>query len=106
LAVTTRTVLTRRARIDLNGIYEWILNDSGERRARAITGRIDKTMSRLAAFPKSGRVRTEYPGQPRSFAVSPWVIFYRPLTEGNGVEILRVLDGRQDLSRILGGDQC
>ena len=100
-----RLVLTRRARIDLNGIYEWILNDSGERRARAVAGRIDRTMTRLAAFPKSGRVRTEYPGQPRSLAVSPWVIFYRPLIEDDGIEVLRVLDGRQDLSRILGADQ-
>ena len=52
-------------------------------------------------FPESGRARREFGADVRSFVVSPYVIFYRP-TEGT-IQVLRVLHGRRDIGRIMGG---
>jgi toxin ParE1/3/4 len=49
--------------------------------------------------PLAGRQRWECPGDLRSFAVKPHVIFYRVIE--NTPEIVRILDGRQDVDEIL-----
>ena len=64
--------------------------------------RIDRAMQRLAGRPAMGRVRSEYKGAPRSFSVSPWIIFYELLLGGSGIEVLRVLDSRREIDRLMG----
>ncbi|MCC7266242.1 MAG: type II toxin-antitoxin system RelE/ParE family toxin [Caulobacteraceae bacterium] len=97
-----RIVLSRDAGRDLDQLGDWIATDVGELRAAAILRRIGLAIERIAALPGMGRVRRELEGAPRSFAVSPWIILYEPLPSGDGVLILRVVDGRRDLSD-LGG---
>ena len=48
-----------------------------------------------------GRERTEFPGCPRSFAVRPYLIFYKPLEQGSGILVWRALHGARDLDRLI-----
>jgi toxin ParE1/3/4 len=48
-----------------------------------------------------GQIRHDLDNAVRSFAVYPWVVLYKPLPDGEGVFILRVVDGRRDLPRLI-----
>ncbi|MGO8765667.1 MAG: type II toxin-antitoxin system RelE/ParE family toxin [Limisphaerales bacterium] len=56
--------------------------------------------SKLAVMPLMGRQREELSPRLRSFPVSRYVIFYRPME--NGVEIVRALHGARDLPSLIG----
>jgi len=32
--------------------------------------------------------------------MQPWIIYYRPLLDGDGVQIVRIVDSRRDLDRL------
>ena len=55
----------------------------------------------LAQAPLIGRERTEFSGRPRSFTVRPYVIFYEPLAEGDGILVWRVIHGARNLQRLI-----
>lgn len=100
-----RVVQSSDAARDLTSIYDWIAEDSGARRARAVLERFERAFNQLAAFPGMGRLQPQYAGAPRSFPVSPWMVFYEPLEDGRGITVLRVVDGRRDLSAVLGREE-
>lgn len=77
-------VLSLDAERDLDALYDWIARDSGVDRAEAILRRIDETLELVAAMP---RVRHDLEGEPRTFAVWPWVIVYEPRSPGEGVVV-------------------
>jgi plasmid stabilization system protein ParE len=95
----SRIVLSLDAERDLDMLFDWIAQDSGVERAEAILRRIDETLELIATMPRVGRVRADLDGEPRTFAVWPWVIVYEPLSTGQGIVIWRVVDGRRDLPR-------
>jgi toxin ParE1/3/4 len=97
--VRPQIVLSLDAERDLEALFDWIADDSGVDRAEAILRRIDETLELLASMPRIGRVRHDLDGEPRTFAVWPWVIVYEPLSTGDGVVVWRVVDGRRDLPR-------
>jgi toxin ParE1/3/4 len=78
----------------------WIVAESGAERADRVVDRIVATADLLAERPLSGRERRDISRGLRSFAVPPFVIFYRPLT--GGVRVMRVVHGHRDLPRALG----
>ena len=81
------------ARSDLDEIWLYIAQDdldAADKFIRAIISRFPK----LAAMPLIGRQREELSPNLRSFPVSRYVIFYRPIEDG--VEIVRVLHGARD----------
>jgi toxin ParE1/3/4 len=81
------------ARSDLDEIWLYIARDNlevADKFIHAIVSRFPK----LAAMPLIGRQREELLPRLRSFPVSCYVIFYRPIE--NGVEIVRVLHGARD----------
>lgn len=87
------------ARSDLDGIWFYIAQDdvdAADRFIRAIVSRFPK----MAAMPLIGRQRGELAPRLRSFPVSRYVVFYRPLE--NGVEIVRVLHGARDFPPLFG----
>ena len=92
-----RIVLSQDAERDLDALFDWIASDSGVDRAEAVLRRIDETLTLVAGMPRIGRVRRDLDGEPRTFAVWPWVIVYEPLTTGVGIVVWRVVDGRRDL---------
>lgn len=96
-------VYTARALRDLRAIGRWIAAEAGRGRADGMLDRIMATAGLLAEHPQLGRERPEIARGLRSFAVWPYVIFYRPLDEG--ARIMRVLHGHRDMERTLGGSQ-
>jgi toxin ParE1/3/4 len=95
----SRIVLSLDAERDLDELFDCIARDNGVGRAEAILGRIDEALQRIAATPRIGRIRRDLDGGPRTFAVSPWVVVYEPLSAGQGIVVWRVIDGRRDLPR-------
>ena len=89
-----------RAECDLEGIFDYIAAESGRSRALNVLNRLNGAMALLETSPRLGRVRTDLDGAPRSLSVKPWLIFYDVLADDSGVLILRIIDGRRDLSRL------
>jgi toxin ParE1/3/4 len=90
-------VLRPLAQEDLAQTYSYILQTSLEQ-AEQWLERIENQCQILAEMPTMGRVRSELPGNVRSFVFARYVIFYRP--NADGVEIVRVLHGSRDLGQI------
>ena len=62
---------------DLEGLFDYIANDSG------------------------GRVHREPDGSPGIFAIWPWLIIYELQADGDGIFVWRILDGRRDVRAIV-----
>jgi toxin ParE1/3/4 len=80
---------------DLDSIWSFIAADN-VRAADRLLDRIGKVFEMLAHTPSAGRERPELGRGLRSFAVGNYVIFY--VADSGGVEIVRVLNGRQDIA--------
>jgi toxin ParE1/3/4 len=91
-----------KARNDVVRLALWIAMDGGEARARDQVDRITATLQRLARRPRLGRQDATTVGEPHVFSVRPWKIIYRPLSDSDGVLILRILDSRRDVAALLG----
>jgi plasmid stabilization system protein ParE len=87
---------------DFRRSYAWIAVDGGPVRAEKNLARLDRVMERLAKRPLLGPPRPEASDDVRGFSVYPWIIIYRPLPDRAGVNVLRILDSRQDLAALLG----
>jgi toxin ParE1/3/4 len=89
------------AKRDLRGIWRYIKRENSELVADLVVSRIYGVFDVLAAAPRIGRVRKDLPGEPRSFPVRPYAIFYVPKTERAGILVWRVLHGARDLQLIV-----
>jgi toxin ParE1/3/4 len=67
--------------------------------ADRVTGKIFDNCRSYTRFPESGRFRTELAPGLRSFAVEPYVVFYRPF--GETISVIRILHGHRDIKRII-----
>jgi toxin ParE1/3/4 len=85
------------AAADLNEIGEYVAADNRAAAAKLIA-RFKEQAASLARSPGIGRPRPEFQPRLRSFPVSRYVLFYRPV-EG-GIEVVRVLHGMRDIDRI------
>ena len=85
--------LASLAQHDIEDIGFYVALDDHEA-ARRLIDRFFETFATLADFPDMGRKRDEFP-ELRSFALKPYVIFYRQVQ--NGIEIARVLHGSRDV---------
>jgi toxin ParE1/3/4 len=83
-----------RARADLDEIWVYIAQDNPEAADKYLRTIVSRFPT-LASVPLIGRERPELSPGLRSFVVGRHVIFYRLF--GDGVEIVRVLDGARDL---------
>jgi toxin ParE1/3/4 len=96
-----RFVLSPQAVADLVTLESYIAEESGTIRAQAVLARIYRSLGMLAFWPSAGRISSDIEGEPHRFPVPPWIIFYEPTPERDGIHVLRVLDGRRDLGSIL-----
>lgn len=80
--------------IDLTAIWDYIATDN-LRAADTLLVRIEATFDMLAETPFAGRERSELRTGLRSFPVGNYLIFYVPTSDG--VEVVRVMHGRQDI---------
>lgn len=89
------------ARADLLDLWAYIAGERSPAVADMFLARIYGALEVLASAPYIGRERPEFPGSPRSIVVRPYVIFYEPLPEGDGVALWRVLHGARSLGDLL-----
>jgi toxin ParE1/3/4 len=97
-----RIVLSDQARNDLRSLESYIAERDGEARAAAVRTKLDRAMRNLASMPRMGSRRSYLKPKQRAFPVPPWTIYYEPLAEGEGVNIVRIIDGRRNLPAIFG----
>jgi toxin ParE1/3/4 len=83
-----------QAELDLTSIWDFIARDN-IKAADALLIRIETAFDMLAQSPFAGRARGDLAADVRSFPIGSYVIFYLPLPDG--VEVIRVLNGRQDV---------
>jgi toxin ParE1/3/4 len=92
--------LSLLAEKDIEGIGCYVALDNPSAADRLIV-RFFEVFALLAERPEIGRKREEFPAV-RSFAVKPYLIFYRSWQ--GGVEIARVLHGARDFSELFLGN--
>lgn len=83
-----------RAEIDLTSIWDFIAEDN-VKAADALLVRIEAAFDMLVENPLAGRAREDLALTLRSFPMGSYIIFYIPVS--NGIEVVRVLHGRQDI---------
>src|SRR5438552_3275547 len=94
-------VLTPAAEGDLLKILEYLEGDGPSAILRVIDA-VYEAMQLLADNPGIGHVRTDLTdADVRFWPVFKYLVIYRP--ETNPLEIVRVLHGRRDVKRLLGG---
>jgi toxin ParE1/3/4 len=93
MAVVKKALCVER---DLEVIWDYIANDNPEAAERCLR-EIASQFQNLARHPFAGRARKElFPGL-RSFPVGNYIVFYLPLPKGEGVQIVRVIEGHRDI---------
>jgi toxin ParE1/3/4 len=55
----------------------------------------------LSSAPALGRPRPELGTNVRSFVADRYVLFYRPLSRGAGIQLARVLQGARDVDALM-----
>lgn len=89
---------SRLARKDLLDLWQHIELQTSEAAADAICDRIENACQVLTEYPQLGRARPEIADGARSLVVERWLALYR-LVPG-GVQIVRIVDGARDLTKI------
>jgi toxin ParE1/3/4 len=90
--------LTPEAEEDLEEITDYF-SDKSPKAGRRVLDKIEERCHRLAQSPRMGTPRGDLGTDIRSSAVPPYVIFFRPVTDG--VQILRILHGARDIDASL-----
>ena len=91
-------IISPVARDDLRNIYQFGLRRWGEAQSSKYLDALNAALWALTKHPEMGIERKELLADLRSLAVASHIIFYRPNVKPGieQVEIVRVLDGRQD----------
>jgi plasmid stabilization system protein ParE len=94
-----RFILTRRAKQDVNEIWDYIADDNIEAADRVLDA-LDNAMFKLAKNPGIGHFREELADRRhRFFVVYSYLIVYRHETKP--VQIIRVIHAARDVQSIL-----
>ena len=94
-----RLVVSPRAGIDVREMLERLAELAGPAVAGRYAGDLRSIYARLEMFPASGSRRTTLGRFARIAVLAPYVVIYDYI--GDEVVIVRVLDGRRDISRRL-----
>jgi len=89
--------LSSKAADDLDGIYEYTILHFGLEQARVYLLGLQERFQMLAEQPTHGRKADELASGLRRFEYQSHMVFYIP--KDNGVQIVRVLHQRMDLTR-------
>jgi len=87
---------------DIDQLWDYYAEAAGAGTADRILRQIGKAVALLEDFPLAGRARNEIRAGLRSLAAAPQIVFYR--LKDDRTEIVRVLDGRQDIEAIFSKD--
>jgi toxin ParE1/3/4 len=83
---------------DIDQLWNYHASTAGCDTADKVLRQIAKVVASIDDFPLAGRTRDEIRTGLRSLTTSPQVVFYR--LKDDRPEIVRVLDGRQDIEEI------
>lgn len=83
---------------DIDRLWAHYAGTAGSATADRLLRQVARIVATIDDFPLAGRSRDEIRGGLRSLAASPRVVFYR--LKDDRPEIVRVLDGRQDIEEI------
>jgi len=84
---------------DLFEIWSYIAMDSIPE-ADELIREISEVFRLLADNPRMGSRREELAESLRAFPVKNYVIYYRPLSKEEGITVVRVLNGAQDIREL------
>jgi toxin ParE1/3/4 len=87
---------------DIDRLWDYYSHIAGRATADKIVREIAKVVKTIDDFPFAGRARDEIRAGLRSLTATPQIIFYR--LNNDRPEIVRVLDGRQDIEEIFADD--
>lgn len=85
------------ARTDLIEIWQYIADDSPQEADRFLDT-LEKRIELISENPEMGTRREELAKDLRGFPVGNYIIFYRPIDGGEGIEVVRVLNAAQDVT--------
>lgn len=82
---------------DLMKIWDYLAETQSEEQAEAYLLKLELQLELLLSQPYMGRSAEELRPQLRRFPFQQHVVFYQPIAQG--IEIIRVLHGSQDVER-------
>jgi len=88
---------------DVDRLWDYYAGIAGRATADKVVREVARVVKAIDEFPFAGRVRDEIRVGLRSLAATPHVVFYR--LSNDRPEIVRVLDGRQDIEEIFSGGE-
>ncbi|MFN3671879.1 MAG: type II toxin-antitoxin system RelE/ParE family toxin [Bosea sp. (in: a-proteobacteria)] len=92
-----RITYSKQADADLQDIWLWIARDSVGS-ADAFLQRMLRRIEILRTFPEAGPVRDDIGGGARGLVSERWLVLYRLTSDG--VQIVRIVDGARDVTRL------
>jgi toxin ParE1/3/4 len=96
--MTAQFRLTQPATKDIEEIADFIAQQSGLSQSEIFLSKLESKFSNIVNFPQIGRKRNEILPNVRSIPLDKYLILYMPI--GEDIEILRVVSGYRDLSRL------
>lgn len=97
--MTVRLTFRPRARLDLDGIWNYTQAQWGSSRAEDYLRQIKNAAELLAANPDAGRACDDIRPGYRKYPVGSHMVFYRRSV--GAIEIVRILHARMDVTRHL-----
>lgn len=97
----TRVVVSPRADVDIDGILDRLSVLAGITVAERYAGDLQAIYERLEMFPAIGAPRPRLGQNIRIVVLEPYVVFYRYSPDEETVTVVRVLDGRRNVTRHL-----
>ncbi len=98
--MSRRFILSSPASQDLEELLGYVLENSGEERARHVADRIQEAFQLLADNPGLGHRREDLTSSPvRFYSVWSWLIIYKPDTKP--LQVARVVHAHRDVESLL-----
>jgi toxin ParE1/3/4 len=88
---------------DIDHLWDYYAHIAGRTTADKIVREIAQVVKTIDDFPFAGRERDEIRAGLRSLTAAPRIVFYR--LNNSRPEIVRVLDGRQDIEEIFSDEE-
>ena len=96
--MTDRFRLTKPAIQDIEEIADYIAQQSGLEQSENFLSKLESKFFKIVNFPLLGRKRDEILTNIRTIPLDKYLTLYMPI--GDDIEILRVVSGYRDLSKL------
>lgn len=97
----TRVEIGRQADADIGELLERLRESAGMRVTDKYASDLQSIFDRLSMFPAIGSPRSELGRHARIAVLSPYIVIYDYVANMDHVTIVRVIDGRRNITRRL-----